>query len=342
MTTYVTSNGAIKSDLTALKAIPSTDLPSVGFVILFVASENNWFEYNPTLTTGDVRPVDNPATGYWIRIGRERLYANRTYYVRTDGNDNNNGLTNTSGGAFLTIQRFFDVLATIDKNGFNVTCKIADGTYNLTSGIIVKDGLGAGDIIVEGNTTTPANVLLTSSQSAIYYFSKNDSSFLYLKGFKFNSTVSPASYTVGFISCQRGSVAISDLDFGSVSSGIHMVAGASGIIYLSGNYTITGDGFAHIATIAGGLVRDWFTVNPSGTPITVTLSGTRSFGAFAFARGAGSMIDIFYQRVVFSGSSTGQKYIAQANSVIATFGGGASYFPGSSSGTTDGYGIYIE
>ena len=60
---------------------------------------------------------------------REQLTANRTYYVRTDGSDGNNGLANSSGGAFLTIQKAIDTVAALDLSIYNVTVQVADGTY---------------------------------------------------------------------------------------------------------------------------------------------------------------------------------------------------------------------
>lgn len=96
--------------------------------------------------------------------GRELLSANRTYYVRTDGSDSNDGLTNTAGGAFLTLQKAYDVvIQTLDLGGFIVTIQIADGTYsggiafNYDEGPVVN-----GQLYIRGNLTTPQNVVLDS------------------------------------------------------------------------------------------------------------------------------------------------------------------------------------
>lgn len=52
-----------------------------------------------------------------IVSGRDLLTTNRTYYVRTDGSNSNNGLANTSGGAFLTIQKAIDTVLKLDSAG---------------------------------------------------------------------------------------------------------------------------------------------------------------------------------------------------------------------------------
>ncbi|TKT73671.1 DUF2793 domain-containing protein [Afipia massiliensis] len=68
--------------------------------------------------------------------GREVLTANRTYYVRTDGSNSNDGLSNASGGAFLTLQKAIDIVAALDLSIYNVTIQVGSGTY--TSGAAVN------------------------------------------------------------------------------------------------------------------------------------------------------------------------------------------------------------
>jgi hypothetical protein len=89
------------------------------------------------------------------------LSANRTYYVRTDGSDANNGLANTAGGAFLTVQKAIDTVAAIDLSSYAVTIQMADGTYS--GPVILKAYVGAGPVTIQGNTGTPSNVVLNST-----------------------------------------------------------------------------------------------------------------------------------------------------------------------------------
>jgi hypothetical protein len=98
---------------------------------------------------------------------RELLTANRTYYVRSDGNDSNTGLANTSGGAFLTVQKAVNIIAaTLDLGGSAVTVQIADGTY--TGAVSLKEVVGysaPGCLVIQGNNSTPANVVISTTSA---------------------------------------------------------------------------------------------------------------------------------------------------------------------------------
>ena len=95
-----------------------------------------------------------------ISGSREVLTSNRTYYVRTDGSDSNDGLTDSSGGAFLTIQKAVDVVAALDISVYDVTIQVKDGTY--TGAVILEAPLvGSGKLTIQGNSGTPSNVLIS-------------------------------------------------------------------------------------------------------------------------------------------------------------------------------------
>lgn len=93
----------------------------------------------------------------------EYISANRTYYVNgSTGSNSNDGLS--AGAAFLTIQKAISVASTIFGPAVTITISIADGTYaeNLT---LAKHG--AKTIKLEGNTTTPANVLISPASGTV-------------------------------------------------------------------------------------------------------------------------------------------------------------------------------
>ena len=93
---------------------------------------------------------------------RTRLTGDTIYYVRTDGSDSNDGLTNTAAGAFLTPQGLIDHLKQdVDFGGRNVTINIADGTY--ANFAIHGDMVGSNQSLrfkIVGNETNPQNVVI--------------------------------------------------------------------------------------------------------------------------------------------------------------------------------------
>jgi hypothetical protein len=244
---------------------------------------------------------------------REVLTGNRTYYVRTDGSDSNNGLANTAGGAFLTVQKAIDTAIALDLSLYSVTIQVADGTY--TGALTLKPYTGTGPIYIIGNTTTPANAVI-STTSANCVTAQPFARQWNIKGFKFITT------TAGdCILSQRGAKIVIDgaVEFGACAGTAHLYH-IGGDIEVASNYTISGGAVIHILTSGG-----YFSANG----ITTTLTGTPAFSYFAYAAG---ISNLQHAGGTFSGAATGKRYNAIQNSLINTNGGGANYFPGDAAG----------
>ena len=261
-------------------------------------------------------------------VPREVLTANRTYYVRTDGSDSNNGLANTSGGAFLTIQKAINVAVALDLSIYDVTIQIGAGTYS-SVGNELKSIVGAGKIIIVGDETTPANVTVTqtgsptNSQGCFYAFGVQG---VYsLRGMKLTSATTPG-YGINISGGSR--VEYQNMNFGAITT-YHVRAVDGATLEVTGNYTISGGAVGHVVA-SSSIVRC--------QSRTITLSGTPAFsGQFANATAVGYYIA---SGLTFSGSATGPRYSATLNGVVNTVGGGASYFPGDSAGSTATGGQY--
>ena len=203
---------------------------------------------------------------------REPLTANRTYYVATTGSNSNDGLS--AGAPFLTIQKAVDVVAAnLDLNGFTVTIQLADGTY--TASVALRNVVGfraAGDLTIQGNNSTPANVVVSVtgagcfSAIGLYTIWIVKDLKVTCSGAGTNGLFSLASY-----------IQFSNLDFGTCGQA-HINAQIGAIIEAIEDYAISGaTPLGHFTCVSGGRIQ---CINR-----TVTITGTMSFGAaFGFAR----------------------------------------------------------
>lgn len=255
---------------------------------------------------------------------REVISAARSYYVRTDGSDSNDGRTNTSGGAFLTIQKAVDVICgTLDINsGITVTINVADGTY--TTPVVLKKYVGPGSVAIVGNTSTPANVLIsTTSANAI---ALSEPALYDISGFKLQTTTGGS----GLFIVYGGIVKFSAIDFGACALA-HMLCTMGGKITATGNYAISGGAGGHILATTAGVVD----INSR----TVTLTGTPGFSsAFIWMSEGMGMANAY--SVTFSGGASGKRYLVNNNSVCFVNGAGSTYIPGTVAGTTATGGQY--
>lgn len=278
----------------------------------------------PNITGADYMDAVADAFDDAVAEFRPRLAADRTYYVRTDGSNSNTGLANTSGGAFLTVQKALDVAATLDFSGYTVTIQIADGTYAGAAVVPVCVGQRASsNLIIQGNAGTPGNVVLSTTSASAIIATAN--AMARIKGLEVRTTTSGNA----LVADGPGAVVeFANIRFGACS-GAHVFCDA-GRVTATGNYAITGGAAQHIWMRNGGTVITDFR--------TVTITGTPAFSsAYALTQQGSYLAGV----MTFSGSATGVRYSSTLNGVINTVGGGASYLPGSSAGSTATGGQYV-
>jgi hypothetical protein len=252
-----------------------------------------------------------PAThAAWMR---DKLNADRDYYVRTDGSNSNTGLANTSGAAFLTLQKAADVVGALDLNGFTATVHVADGTY--TGGVVLPNYVGSGLLAFVGNTSTPANCIISTTSADC--FSGQVAKAFTTNGFKVQSATSG----VGIVAANGAKITHSNMVFGACASG-HVQSSSGGVITATTNYTISGAAPFHVIFAEGGVVII--------TGRTLTITGTPAFTAFCFGRNPSSFMA---DGCTFTGSATGSRYSLTNGASAYVAGASSTYLPGNSAGT---------
>jgi hypothetical protein len=252
---------------------------------------------------------------------REQLAANRIYYVRTDGSDNNSGLVNSSAGGFLTIQKAIDVIAgSLDLAGYAVTIQIEDGTYIGANEL--KAWTGGGTVTIQGNSETPGNVFISTTGASCFNNLSTLPGICLIKDMKLRTTTSGACVSNRGL----GPIHFTNLVFDE-SAGPHLEAnGPAAKVFATGGYSIIGGATYHMFTNAGGEI--------SANNKAITLTGTPAWSQAFILCQLASFVQVVNN--TYSGSATGKRYTATSNAVINSGGSGASstYFPGDSNGTT--------
>ena len=256
---------------------------------------------------------------------REKLTAARNYYVRIDGSDANNGLTNTAGGAFLTLQKAADTIwNTIDTRGFTVTVNIANGTF----GRIWLTGMNVGGGLIQfiGNVSTPASVVLNNVSDGGDAVVLRNGAIISLSGVKF------ATAGMGVSVFTSSVLSLSAFEMGACLA--HFVVEDQGIVNINGNYTISGAAAWHCHLRHGG-----FLYAHNGV---ATVVGTPAFTYYFWGMSENAIAD--FKDFTFAGAATGQRHNIHSGSVVKTARGSyeVNFFPGSTAGSLGGNGVFED
>lgn len=258
-------------------------------------------------------------TKVWAKVIQPALDASRTYYVNAStGNDSNDG--RTTGTAFATVQKAVDVVATINRNGFDLNISVADGSYG---SIGTKQLSGPGNTKITGNLATPANVrvgsIVVSHDGWVFEGMRPSGS-----GGQHSLLVSGAATTIGTMSWALN------------SGGAHMAAGAGGTLFVTGVQRLDNGG----ATVGHMFAADGGSIRQASPAPSLVISAAAGFGNFVVA--TAGQVQMVYSSITGAANVTaGSKFAVSANGVINTQGAGVNYFPGPTAGTTGSGGQYV-
>lgn len=243
-------------------------------------------------------------------------------YVRADGDDENSGFSDSSGGAFLTLQQAADVA---------MEC--------FTRSVIIVGSGSFGSIALVSDDGNPRNVQLIGAGRAnttidSVYVGQNVTASVFDVSIVTDSRGVTVDGAAAVFSTGEYNEASAMLSFGACDNG-HVLAKNGGRVAMM-DYHVGGgcSSGPHIEIVGSGtsaLLSGEQTVDAN-----VTISG-------GWVKGRGPCyIDFLNNTFVLGGHTvTGARYDLQGNAVCDTHAGGASYLPGNSAGTTATGGQYL-
>jgi hypothetical protein len=333
VTTISPSKNAVydKLELIAADYVPDTGNTTIDGVKTFssdplIPDEAYGAGWNGSLEPPTKNAVYDKIETIVSDTGRTIMTGNRTYYVRTDGNDSNTGLTDSAGGAFLTVQKAVDVCATLDIGEYVLTIDVGDGTW--TTAIVIdkaplgtrKSNAGVVNFVLQGDNGSAVN-LNTTSASAITI---KNIPHIKVSGFHITTTTAGKGLLV-----DNSHVDMGWMEFGACADE-QILVNNHGLVWVTASYSVSGGAPGHLLLDGPGAAFDT-------DAITVTLTGTPDFSDNTVAVYSTSFCRL--RDVTFSGAATGTRYDVQQTSTLYT-NGGASYVPGDGAGGVSNGGVY--
>jgi len=253
-----------------------------------------------------------------------------TIFVRTDGNDNNDGSANTAAKAFATI----DAAALYALRRFNTvtqTTVIQLGNAGSYDGCTIG---GIANLRLRGDPANPSVYIVGGTRL-------NAIRLDYCPGFRIEG-----------IKIRNG------ITTSTSSNGLLVGSGSNGyLVHCELDPVVYHLGYAHIA-IADGAQLSWAGtikfLRSAPIAIDVSMGGVFSGGAFAdpatVQMGAGFNQETFIRVIggrasilatTFVGANGGKRYDVSMNGAINTAGAGANFLPGDVAGVTATGGVYV-
>jgi hypothetical protein len=252
---------------------------------------------------------------------RIRLAGDLTLYVRTDGNDDNDGLEDTPERALATIQQALNSLyAKYDGGSHAATISIAAGSY---PAVQVNSSRLVGFSYVQFTGAGPTTIIGTADSTAGFSVAERGPD-IRVKNVCCRGAHAFRAFDKGFLLINGPSTA----DGSSYALHIH----SSGIAVLNSDLNISRTSVLHgvLSAAQFGMLF----LNPgSRIQHTVPLSVGTAYAV---------LYDIGYiaSYATFSGSVTGKRYGVATNSRLNVVGAGANYFPGNQAGYVETGGLY--
>ena len=239
------------------------------------------------------------------------LTANRTYYIRSGGSDQNEGLS--AAAPLATVDAAKDRLRRLKTNGCTVTLDLGPGEWPAIR--FTEGSLGdAASVVISGAGIDQTSV---TSASGIAIALSNLSAGVTIQ----RLSLSAGNNCLDAMNVKR--LTLNTLRFGE--------CGAMHICLQLVSRCILSTGLVFAGSASTGVACAYMThLRSNGL---ITMSNTPHFSRAFTTCATGSCVN--WAGTTFSGTATGLRYRSENLGYIATGGGGANFFPGDQAGYTN-------